>query len=345
MSTAVDHQPLIENVIESLRVNHAGAGETQHPSRDVDDHTHPYTPGAHARLQSEDMKRRSPRTVDSVPDEVYRGGSGRQSQFQTNLGVQSSATGEDPEVEDDYKGTKDDPGTSHPADAEEIGAKYSAYMEMPFGDLAVAVADGNNHLLSRLIAYKAASAYAATNTAANYQQQQQQQHQSQPTLSSDGYNLIVGTVRDAHRAGEKVAEFFYDRLEQLKQAADLPPGVDGPPPGVVGPPPGMDGPPPGMDGPPPGDGGGDPIQELLAVCRELGIDPEELAAAARAGGGPGAAIAPEDAPGVAAKAAAAAAMGRELHNAGYDVWTPVVNQKQAQLRRQIYDFVREVMGR
>ena len=32
-----------------------------------------------------------------------------------NIGTQSSATGEDPSVEDDYKGGKDDPGSTHPA--------------------------------------------------------------------------------------------------------------------------------------------------------------------------------------------------------------------------------------
>jgi hypothetical protein len=37
-----------------------------------------------------------------------------------------SATGEDPSVEDDYKGDKDDPGTEHPADAESVGEKYSS---------------------------------------------------------------------------------------------------------------------------------------------------------------------------------------------------------------------------
>jgi hypothetical protein len=50
---------------------------------------------------------------------------GRQDQVQLNIGTNAAATGEDAAAEKDYKGTKDDPGTSHPAKAND-GEKYSS---------------------------------------------------------------------------------------------------------------------------------------------------------------------------------------------------------------------------
>jgi hypothetical protein len=44
---------------------------------------------------------------------------------QFDVGLKSTSTGEDPAHEDDYKGTKDDPGTAHPAKTED-GEKYSS---------------------------------------------------------------------------------------------------------------------------------------------------------------------------------------------------------------------------
>ena len=48
-----------------------------------------------------------------------------QDSVQLNIGTSQSAVGEDPSVEDDYKGNKDDPGTTHPADTED-GEKYGS---------------------------------------------------------------------------------------------------------------------------------------------------------------------------------------------------------------------------
>jgi hypothetical protein len=50
---------------------------------------------------------------------------GRQDEVQTNIGTTVAATGEDAAAEKDYKGTKDDPGTAHPAKAND-GEKYSS---------------------------------------------------------------------------------------------------------------------------------------------------------------------------------------------------------------------------
>jgi hypothetical protein len=96
-------------------------GATSHPVKSVDDQTQDATEGARSSENSSDVKKQIPGggadgAPTSPPDQAGQ-------QFST--GVTSTATGEDPSNEDNYKGDKEDPGTSHPAKADD-GEKYSS---------------------------------------------------------------------------------------------------------------------------------------------------------------------------------------------------------------------------
>jgi hypothetical protein len=135
MPTQTNHRPLIQGLIDSLRVKQATAmGETTHPSQHVDNSTHTPTTGARFAENTADMKNRPEGpTIDETADAKAQTGTGSQDQHQYNIGLQTSGVGEDSSIEDDYKGTKDDNTTTHPADAqgEAKGEKYSSYLKMP----------------------------------------------------------------------------------------------------------------------------------------------------------------------------------------------------------------------
>lgn len=96
-------------------------GGTSHPVKSVDDQTGDAHEGERSSENSADVKKQVPAggvdsSKESPPDQEGQ---------QFHVGLKSSPTGEDPSHEDDYKGTKDDPGTSHPAKTED-GEKYSS---------------------------------------------------------------------------------------------------------------------------------------------------------------------------------------------------------------------------
>jgi hypothetical protein len=98
-------------------------GASTHPSAHVDNDVQKATTGARAAEYEADLKKQQgPVGVDSTSELSQEG---RQDDVQLNIGTNAAATGEDPSAEKDYKGTKDDPGTSHPAKAND-GEKYSS---------------------------------------------------------------------------------------------------------------------------------------------------------------------------------------------------------------------------
>lgn len=98
-------------------------GASSHPTASVDNNVQKATEGARAAEYEADLKKQQgPVGVDSTPELSQNG---RQNDVQLNIGTHASSVGEDPAVEGDYKGTKDDPGTAHPAKATD-GEKYSA---------------------------------------------------------------------------------------------------------------------------------------------------------------------------------------------------------------------------
>jgi hypothetical protein len=96
-------------------------GGTSHPVKSVDDQTEDAHEGARSSENSSDVKKQVPAggvdsASDSTPDQEGQ---------QFDVGITSTATGEDPANEDNFKGTKDDPGTTAKAKTED-GEKYSS---------------------------------------------------------------------------------------------------------------------------------------------------------------------------------------------------------------------------
>jgi hypothetical protein len=97
-------------------------GASTHPSVSADNGVQDAPEGARASEYESDIKdQQGALAVDNTPEMSQEG---RQDDVQLNLNTHASTVGEDPSVEKDYKGTKDDPGTSHPAKAND-GEKYS----------------------------------------------------------------------------------------------------------------------------------------------------------------------------------------------------------------------------
>jgi hypothetical protein len=97
-------------------------GHSSHPSASADNGCQAASEGERSREYEADLKKQQgPVGVDSTPEMSQEG---RQDDVQLNIGAHVAATGEDPATEKDYKGTKDDPGTSAPAKAND-GEKYS----------------------------------------------------------------------------------------------------------------------------------------------------------------------------------------------------------------------------
>jgi hypothetical protein len=120
-------------------------GASTHPSAHVDNNVQKATTGSRASEYEADVKKQQGAlAVDNTPELSQEG---RQDDVQLNIGTNAAATGEDPSAEKDYKGTKDDPGTSHPAKAND-GEKYSS---VNFKEAHAKCSDLGNEILADLI--------------------------------------------------------------------------------------------------------------------------------------------------------------------------------------------------
>lgn len=125
------------------------AGASSHPSAHVDNDVQAATEGARASEYEADIKKQQGAlAVDNTPEMSQEG---RQDDVQLNIGTNAAATGEDPSAEKDYKGTKDDPGTSHPAKTND-GEKYSSVTFKEARDRAAAL---GNDILANIINFGA----------------------------------------------------------------------------------------------------------------------------------------------------------------------------------------------
>jgi len=100
-------------------------GASTHPTTNVDNSAQTATEGARSSENTSDVKadQKEPavdNTSEATPNQD------EQDSVQLNIGTQQSATGEDPSVEDDYKGEKDDPGSSMPARTDNNPEKYGS---------------------------------------------------------------------------------------------------------------------------------------------------------------------------------------------------------------------------
>lgn len=121
------------------------AGASSHPSAHVDNDVQAATEGARSSEYEADIKKQQGVVgVNSTPELPQEG---RQDDVQLNINTNAAATGEDPAAEKDYKGTKDDPGTSHPAKTND-GEKYSSVTFKEARDRAGAL---GNDILANII--------------------------------------------------------------------------------------------------------------------------------------------------------------------------------------------------
>jgi hypothetical protein len=223
-------------------------GQSSHPSDDVDDGTQSVETGEQAAALTKAVK-------EDVPGPSVDGSSpitdANQDKVQPNIGTTQSATGEDPSVEDDYKGNKDDSETSHPATTDDA-EKYSSMKDRDLLKLAVKSA---NDLLASFAAgapapKPAKQAAAPVQKAAATQPAPQQPAAQAPVdeqaeLTKLAEAVVQQAIVDANHDAELVASYLQSYVDtRLKQA-------DG------GMPPSM---PPGAGGPP--GGGGDPSQQI-----------------------------------------------------------------------------------
>lgn len=98
-------------------------GASAHPSAHVDNNVQKATTGARAAEYEADIKKQQGApAVDNTPEMSQEG---RQDEVQLNINTNASAVGEDPSIENDYKGKKDDPPTTLPS-APQDSEKYSS---------------------------------------------------------------------------------------------------------------------------------------------------------------------------------------------------------------------------
>lgn len=119
-------------------------GHTTHPVKDVDDQTSKATEGARSAENAADVKEQIFNGgADGAPD---KGPSQEDVQF--NVGVTSTATGDDPANEDNFKDKKDDPGTEAPAKVDD-NEKYGS---MSFAQLKAMFEKNANALMAGVVA-------------------------------------------------------------------------------------------------------------------------------------------------------------------------------------------------
>lgn len=131
-------------------------GPSTHPSKSQEDGTLPATEGKRSQENTGDVKDAIPAGgVDAASDKAPA-----QADQQLNVGITSTATGEDPANEDNYKEKKDDPGTAHAAT---VGSEK--YSSLSFGELRKLASDKANEILADITSAVSQPAPAASNRA------------------------------------------------------------------------------------------------------------------------------------------------------------------------------------
>ena len=124
-------------------------GATSHPVANLDNGCSPVTTGSRASEYESDIKKdQGAPGVDSV-SELSVGN--EQDSVQMNIGMTSKATGEDPAVEDAYKGGKDDPGSESAARTDNSSLDGKKYAKHSFADMRKAASDVSNLVMADII--------------------------------------------------------------------------------------------------------------------------------------------------------------------------------------------------
>lgn len=96
---------------------------SSHPTASADNGVQSATEGARSSENEADVKKQQGAPSVNSTAEAKPGDDKDKT---LNLGTKATLVGDNPAVEDDFKGTKEDPGTSHPAKTED-GQKYAAF--------------------------------------------------------------------------------------------------------------------------------------------------------------------------------------------------------------------------
>jgi hypothetical protein len=202
-------------------------GASSHPTTDADNGVQNANTGARASEYETDIKKQQGAlSVDNTPEMSQ---DGRQDEVQTNIGVSAKSTGEDPANEKDFKGDKDDPGTSSPVKAND-GEKYSS---VTFKEARDRAGELGNDILANLINFGAGKLTneKAAEMPAFLKEKKEQHDKEKGELKGDQHKLdvdndgkIEGSDLAALREGKEAAfKAGYELAEQLglnKEAAE-----------------------------------------------------------------------------------------------------------------------------
>jgi hypothetical protein len=200
-------------------------GASSHPTAHVDNSVQKAETGARASEYESDIKKQQGAlAVDNTPEMSQEG---RQDEVQLNIGTNTAATGEDPAAEKDFKGTKDDPGTSHPAKTND-GEKYSSVTFKEARDRAAAL--GNDILASLLSAGTKQAEMPAALAAALHEKKKSpaEEKKEHGELKGDQHKLdvndngkIEGSDLAALRAGKSAADAAFAAGYELAKELGL----------------------------------------------------------------------------------------------------------------------------
>lgn len=214
-------------------------GTSSHPSATIEDDSEvgqPAPEGAQSADNTKTVKEQTPGVVDKVPP-VTPESAPKQDEVQLGQGVDAAKpTGEDPGVERDYKGTKDDPaagsrglgGTEHPASGD-FGEKYSADQLATMSDtqLFKLASDIGNEVLADIAnGFLAPPKQAAAPTKVTPEQAAAAGYKAastvgQPTDSDVAAgNIIVQVVKTAQHQADLIAQYLQQTQKALKAAED-----------------------------------------------------------------------------------------------------------------------------
>lgn len=186
-------------------------GASSHPTAHVDNNVQKAETGERAREYEADIKKQQGAlAVDNTPELPQEG---RQDQVQLNIGTNAAATGEDPAAEHDYKGDKDDPGTSHPAKAND-GEKYSS---VTFKEAAARCNTLGNEILATLLS--ASTEKAAEMPAFLKEKVESKKEAPKGELKGDQHKLDVDN--DGKIEGSDLADLRGDKKAAFKAGYEL----------------------------------------------------------------------------------------------------------------------------
>lgn len=197
------------------------AGASSHPSANVDNDGQAATEGARSSEYEADIKKQQGAlAVDNTPEMSQEG---RQDDVQLNIGTNAAATGEDPSAEKDYKGTKDDPGTTHPAKTND-GEKYSSVSFKEARDRAGAL---GNDILANIINFgadklnneKAAEMPAFLKAKMDKDDKSEKKEEPKGELKGDQHKL--DTDNDGKIEGSDLAALRNDKAAAFKAGYEL----------------------------------------------------------------------------------------------------------------------------